>query len=122
MEQKNQDVVAKYDAICRDIIDNLDSIKQFKKDFNDRNEEVYRFKTSNSGLYKLLHPIKLMKNRSETKRLIRVYDTYYEIYNRSVVKYVKEETGYPDVDLYNPTYKYKPNHISTYVKSLKLKK
>lgn len=114
--------IAEYDMICKDIIDNMDSVKQFTKDFNERYEEIYRFKASNSALYKLMHPIKLSRNRAEGKRLQRIYDTYNQIYNRSVVKYIKEETGDLSVDLHDPTYKIKPNHMDTYVKSIQLKK
>ena len=117
-----QDVVAKYDAICRNIIDNMDSVKQFKRDFNESYEKVCRFNARYDSFEKLSHFIKLIKNRREENRLAIIYDTYYDIYNESVVKYVKEETGELDVDLHDPTYKYKPNHMDTYVKSLKLKK
>lgn len=116
------DIIAIYDEKCKEIIDNMDSVKQFKKDFNDRNAEIYRFKANNTALYKLLHPIKLIKNRYEAKRLKIVYDNYYTIYNRSVIKYVKEETGELEADLYNPTFQLKPNQMDDYVKSLNLKK
>ena len=82
--------ISEYDMICRDIIDNMDSVIQFKKDYRERNDAVYRFKAENGAFYKLMHPIKLYRNRAESRRLQRIYDTYNQIYNRSVVKYIKE--------------------------------
>lgn len=114
--------IASYDAFCRDIIDNMDSVKEFKKNYNEKYEEIYRFKASNSNLKKLLHPIKLIKTHFDSKRLITIYDGFYEIYNRSVMEYINEETGKLDDDLIIPTFESKPNHIDSYVKSIKLKK
>ena len=122
MDDNNRVDIAEYDEICRGIIDNMDSVKQFKQDYRERCDAVYRFKSENGSLYKLMHPIKLCRNRAESRRLQRIYDTYNQIYNRSVVKYIKEETGDLSVDLHDPTYKIKPNHMDTYVRSLQVKK
>ncbi len=117
-----QDIIASYDEKCRKIIDNMDSVKQFKEDFQKRQNEINRFKARSFFFYKIKHPIKLIKNRSESKRLKRINDTFYDIYNRSVVKYVKEETGDPYIDLDIPATKTKPNQIDIYVRSIQLKK
>ena len=114
--------IASYDALCINIIDNMDSVKEFKKDFNEKYEEIYRFKASNSNLKKLLHPVKLIRNHLDSKRLMIIYDNFYDIYNSSVIKYINEETGELEKDLEKPTLELKPNHIDSYVKSIKLKK
>ena len=125
MENENKekvDIIDYYDDLCLDIIDNMESVKQFKEDFHERVDVIYRFKASTSSLYKLLHPIKLIKYKKEKKILNEIYDKFSEIYDRSVIKFVKEETGDLKEDLETPTFKTKPNEIDTYVKSLKLKK
>ncbi len=53
-----QDIIASYDEKCRKIIDNMDSVKQFKEDFQKRQNEINRFKARSFFFYKIKHPIK----------------------------------------------------------------
>ena len=121
-EQTQSEIIDYYDMLCLDIIDDMESIKQFKNDYRERLDVIYRFKASNNAFQRLLHPVKLIKYKKEKKRLNEIYDKIYEIYDRSVIKFVKEETGDLKEDLEKPTFTTKPNEIDTYVKSLKLKK
>ena len=116
------EIIDYYDMLCLSIIDNMESVKQFKQDYREKLDTIYRFKASRNTFQRLLHPVKLIKYKSEKKRLNIIYDKFSEIYDKSVIRFVKEETGDLSEDLITPTYTTKPNEIDGYVKSLNLKK
>ena len=117
-----KDIVVSFDDKSKEIIDNMDSIKDFKNNLDEREKLVDNFNVNNNILKKLLHPVKLVKNYKESKRIKRIRNTFNNMYYTSVLSYVTEETGDLQVDLDNAAYKVKPAYIDNYVKSLKLKK
>ena len=117
-----KDIIVNFNEKSKELIDELESVKQFKKEFAQRQDVVDNFKANNDSLYKLMHPIKLIKNCCESRRLNTIKKDYDFIYDSNVLLYVMEETGDLQQDLENATYKVKPNHMDRYVKSIKLKK
>lgn len=117
-----KDIIVSYDDKSREIIDNMDSVKVFRKELNTRQVAVENFNINNNAFQKLLHPIKFVKNCNESKRLKKVRETFNDIYYSSILFYVTEETGNLQKDLDNAAYNVKPNHMGKYIKLLNLKK
>ena len=117
-----KDIVVSFDDKSKEIIDNMDSVKEFRTDLDEKQKIVDNFNVNNNIIKKLLHPVKLVKNYNESKRLKRIRNTFNDMYYASVLTYVTEETGDLQVDLDNAAYKVKPAYMDAYVKSLKLKK
>lgn len=117
-----KDIIVVYDERSKEIIDKMDVVKDFKKDLDEGFNKVNNFKYNNRAVYKLLHPVKLIKNCTESLRLKNIKSSYNYYYNASVLTYVTEETGDLQVDLGNAAFKEKPRYIEGYIKSLKLKK
>ena len=117
-----KDIVVSFDDKSKEIIDNMDSVIEFRNDLDEKQKIVDNFNASNNIFKKLLHPVKLVKNYNESKKIKKIRNTFNDLYYSSVLTYVVEETGDLQVDLDNAAYKVKPAYIDCYVKSLKLKK
>lgn len=117
-----KDIIVSYDEASKKVIDDMDSIKQFKSDLNEQINSINSFKANKSALYKMIHPVKLIRNCKEEKRLKKIESTYNRLYDACILQYVIEESGDLQVDLDNAAYRSKPRFINNYVKALKLKK
>ena len=115
-------IIELYNSRSKEIIDNMDSVKRFKTEIEEKEDSIKNFKKNNKLMYKLLHPAKLIKNSIESTRIKYIRHTYENIYNSNVLEFVFEETGDLQEDLDYAAYKEKPAYMNTYVKSIKLKK
>ncbi len=116
------DIIDVYEIKSRKIIDDLSTVKEFKETMKEKQDKIKDFKVNNSVMYKLTHPVKVIKNTKESLRLKNIQSTFDYYYNSSVLKYITEENGDLTEDLDNAIYFEKPNYIVGYIKSLNLKK
>ena len=115
-------IIEKYNEKSKKIIDEMDSVKRFKTEIEEKEDSIKNFKKNNKLMYKLLHPVKLIKNCMASTRIKYIRHTYENIYNSSVLEFVFEETGDLQEDLDYAAYKEKPAYINSYVKSIRIKK
>lgn len=114
--------VNKYDSLSKYNIDRNELIRDFTENLDEKMERIKNFKYNKSTIYKITHPIKMIRNNIEYNRLTDVKKKFKDAYNSSIMLFVEEETGNLEDDLEYASRVVKPKFMENYVKQLYLKK
>lgn len=114
--------IEKYDLIGKQNIDKNKYISSFTENLDEKIERITNFKYNKSKIYKIMHPVKTIKNNLEYNKLTVIKNEIQEVYDSNIMLFVDEETGNLEEDLEYASRVVKPKYMENFVKRLKLKK
>jgi hypothetical protein len=93
----------------------IKEVKDYQESLDNGIQEITNFRMNNTGIKKLLHPIKTVRNSIKYKRLIKSKNELDKLLDTGVLQFEQESTGEVEQDLVNSAYKFKPAYIKEYV-------
>ncbi len=96
-------------------------IKSFKEELDEEFKIVNNFKYNKSIAYKLIHPIKTIKNYEKFKKVMKIDRDFNRLVTASVMNYNEDQFGNLEDDLEATAKFEKPKVIKKYIKTVSLK-
>ena len=121
MNKTTYELIKYYDEVSKDNIRNDEEVIEFTDELYKKITKVSNFKFNEKIIYKILHPVKTLKNYNEYSRLKKIENNFNNLVEKNVMYFNNDEFADLDKDL-NETAKYlKPNAVKKYIKSISLK-
>lgn len=102
------------------IIDSYYEVEILKEKLYFGKEEIGFF-LNNKAMYKLMHPIKLVKTQVKKMRIKKVEKEFDTFMDSNILQYLEEESGELQTDLENAAFYYKPKFARKLAKKLQLR-
>ncbi len=113
-------IIDEYDELSKQYIKSNKEVSDYLQYLSDKRYYL-DIELSKDKIELLKHPIKLVKNISERRRLIKIEKNLDEIINSPILYNCTEETGELKEDLEYASYKVKPGRVLSYMHSNKIK-
>ena len=110
-------IIDAYHAYSFKVIEEDPILSQYEHDLEERQSYINTILLSTSVFTKLLHPIRLIRTKSEAKRITNIKVGYNRLKYSSILEHFDEEDGELEHDLRSAAEYFKPAHMKQYVKT-----
>ena len=107
-------IIDAYHAYSFQVIEKDPILSQYEHDLDERQNYVNNLLVSTSVFSKLLHPIRLVRTKSEAKRIAFIKEGYERLKYSSILEHCDEEDGDLELDLRNAAEHFKPSRMKQY--------
>lgn len=108
-------IIELYDVTDKEMLKKEHDIQQYQKDLSVNITHLSNLKINSTFFDKVFHPIRMMRIKSELKRLEIVENNFQEALNASLITYMEEETGDLEEDLINAMTYSKPKYLRKFM-------
>ena len=115
------EIIKKYNELSKEQLQKDEIISNYNDNLNVCIDNLQKLKVSQNITTIILHPIKVIRNNRELKRLTAIRNDFKELYDANLVRFMEEESGNIDKDLQNAMNMTKPKVLKRFIKNNPIK-
>jgi len=111
------EIIEKYNELSKEKLQSDEEISNYNENLNRNIDELTNLRINQKITTVIFHPIRVIRNNKELKRLTNIRNDFKELYDTNLVRFMEEESGNIEQDLKNAMNTTKPKMLKRFIKN-----